>query len=288
MKKSFSVFAGRRLAFGPAPQAGPAKPPRAPRLGPAPRRASPACLRAPRLLLPRAVPSPRHVLTASGDARRVSATRPASSDLAARWRAWRGARPAASRTRSAVTPPALFFLPPEPRAPSSALAALELRRRRAPAPPRHSPIARARNSASPSLRSRSSLLRLPSPGWASPRLATDGHGAAVLGRRGTPPSSPSPPCLAAWSHSPMPREPRALASSPCRGRRWPPASWPSRAVAPARAHRRALCFSQPAGPARQSSRGPKPCCQAAALLLALGPRRPVAAVGQLISSGLAQ
>ena len=88
MKKVFppSRAAASLLACLPKP-AQPASPARAPRLGPAPRRASPACLRAPRLLLPRAVPSPRHVLTASGDARRVSATRPASSDLAARWRA---------------------------------------------------------------------------------------------------------------------------------------------------------------------------------------------------------
>ena len=54
----------------------------------------------------------------------------------------------------------------------------------------------------------------PSTGRASPRLATDGHGAAVLGRRGTPPSYPSPPCLAACPHSPTPREPQALARLP--------------------------------------------------------------------------
>ena len=41
MKKSFSVFAGRRLLSGPAPQAGPAKPPRA-RLASAQPRAAPA------------------------------------------------------------------------------------------------------------------------------------------------------------------------------------------------------------------------------------------------------
>ena len=57
----------------------------------------------------------------------------------------------------------------------------------------------------------------------------------------------------------------------------------------ARARAPASPLFQPASRAGQaeSGHGPRPC-QAAALLLALGPRRPVAAVGQLISSGLAQ
>ena len=54
--------------------------------------------------------------------------------------------------------------PPSPRAPSSALAALELRRRQALTPPHHFPIARAHSRASPSFGSRSRLRRLPSPG----------------------------------------------------------------------------------------------------------------------------
>ena len=63
----------------------------------------------------------------------------------------------------------------------------------------------------------------PSTGRASPRLATDGHGAAVLGRHGSRLPSLLPPSLATLPHSPSPRTSRALASSPCRGRRWPPA-----------------------------------------------------------------
>ena len=100
----------------------------------------------------------------------------------------------------------------------------QLHRRRAPAPPHHSPIPRARNSASPSFKSRSRLRRPPSTGRASPRLATDGHGAAVLGRHGSRLPSPLQPRLATLPHSPSPRTSRALASSPCRGRRWPPAA----------------------------------------------------------------
>ena len=139
----------------------------------------------------------------------------------------------------------------------------QLRRRRAPAPPRHSPIARARNSASPSFKSRSRLRRPPSTGRASPRLATDGHGAAVLGRHGSRLPSLLPPSLATLPHSPSPRTSRALACSPCRGRSWPPASWPSRAAAPARTPARHSASANQAGQA-ESGHGPRPC-QAAAL-----------------------
>ena len=139
--------------------------------------------------------------------------------------------PARSLTHARTSSPS----PPEPRALSSALAAPELRRRQTPAPPRHSPIRRNRSYASPSLRSRSSLLRLPSTGRASPRLAADGHGAAVLGRYGIRLPSPLQPRLATLPSSPSPRTSPALARWRCRGRRRPPAAGraaPSRQRAP--------------------------------------------------------
>ena len=82
----------------------------------------------------------------------------------------------------------------------------------------------ARSSASLSGTWCSRLCRLSSSGSAFSRLATVGHGAAVLGRRGRRPSCSSPPCLATFPPSLASREPHAPASSPCHGRQWPPVS----------------------------------------------------------------
>ena len=93
----FSVLAGRRLASGPPAKAGLAcvpasRAPRAPSASAhlasaqpstAPR---PACLRAPDRAAPRRATRP----TASGDARRVAATRRGRPDAVARWRALEG------------------------------------------------------------------------------------------------------------------------------------------------------------------------------------------------------
>ena len=219
IEKNVSVFAGRRLLSGPAPQAGPAKPPRAPRPGPAQRRAGlPPCA----CLLTRRAARPDRGRARSPRGRPTLATHAARQP-------WPGTAPTrppspAGAARSLLRARTSSPSPPEPRALSSALAAPELRRRQTPAPPRHSPIPRARNSASPSLKSRSSLLRLPSTGRASPRLAADGHGAAVLGRHGIRLPSPLQPRLATLPSSPSPRTSPALARWRCRGRRWPPAA----------------------------------------------------------------
>jgi len=82
----------------------------------------------------------------------------------------------------------------------------------------HAPAAPPRSPA----RGARALCRLSSSGSAFSRLATVGHGAAVLGRRGRRPSCSSPPCLATFPPSPASREPHAPASSPCHGRQWPP------------------------------------------------------------------
>ena len=126
----------------------------------------------------------------------------------------------------------------------------------------------------------SRLCRLSSSASAFSRLATIGHGAAVLGRCGRRPSCSSPPCLATFPSSPASREPHAPASLPCHGRQWPPVSlaeprrrgvtapaWPSprpswaeRPWADARPGRLPLLFARAAqakcgsGPA--DSRGP--------------------------------
>ena len=82
----------------------------------------------------------------------------------------------------------------------------------------------ARSSASLSGTWCSRLCQLSSSGSAFSRLATVGHGAAVLGHRGRHPSSSSPPCLATFPPSPASREPHAPSSLPWHGRQWPPAS----------------------------------------------------------------
>ena len=220
IEKNVSVFAGRRLLSGPAPQAGPAKPPRASRFHRAPAQPSAAlaCLRALLADAPRRASRPWQSLPAawplcSGVARRAAAV------------AWHCAHAPAficrcPRTRS-LAPCTSSPSPPQPRAPSSAVAALELRRRPTQAPPHHSPIPRAPSSASPSSKSCSNLLRLPSTGRTSPRLATGVHGTAMHGRRGAPFSFPLQPRIATLSSSLSPRESPALALWRCRGRRRP-------------------------------------------------------------------
>ena len=217
IEKNVSVFAGRRLLSGPAPQAGPAKPPRAPRPGPAQRRAG---------LPPRACLLTRRAARPDRGRARPPRGRPALATHAARqpWPGTAPTRPPSPAGARALAQSRPHFLSFSSRAPSSALAAPELRRRQTPAPPRHSPIRRNRSYASPSLRSRSSLLRLPSTGRASPRLAADGHGAAVHGRHGIRLPSPLQPRLATLPSSPSPRTSPALARWRCRGRRRPPAA----------------------------------------------------------------
>ena len=163
----------------------PANPPV--RVGP-PR--APACSRHPALRSPRPSPAPfpcsprAHAPTAAEDSRRVVTM--------CRRRPPRGSRGLTSRTRARLQPPqpvrsltpARTAFPllqskkpklrPSPRQ--------QLRRRRAPAPPRHSPIPRARNSASPSFKSRSRLRRLR---------------AQVEPPRASPPTAMAPPCSAA-------------------------------------------------------------------------------------------
>ena len=235
--------------------------PRLARPSPAPR--APACSRHPALRSPRPSPAPFpcwplvHAPTAAETFRRVATM--------CRRRPPRGSHGLSPRPRACLHLPqpvrsltpshAAFFLlqSREPQALHSPRP--QLRRRRALAPPRHSPIPRARNSALPSFKPRSSLRRLPSTGRASPRLATDGHGAAVLGRHGSRLPSLLPPSLATLPHSPSPRTSRALACSPCRGRSWPPASWPSRAAAPSRAPARHPASAGQAEPGR----GLTPC-----------------------------
>ena len=113
----------------------------------------------------------------------------------------------------------------------------------------------ARSSALPSFKSCSRLRRLPSSGRAASSLATDGHGAAVLGRHGSHLPSLLQPRLATLPHSPSSHTSHAPASSPCLGRRWPPASWPSRAAAPARTPARHSASANQAGQA-ESGHGP--------------------------------
>ena len=163
MKKSFSVFAGRRLLSGPAPQAGPAKPPRA-RLASAQPRAAPARPASAR----RAVPccSPRHAMTAAESVRRVA--------TACRRQPPRGSRGLTSRTRARLQPPqpvrsltparAAFLLlqSREPQALPSPRP--RTRRRNSPRLLHLGRKSRARSSASPSFKSRSRLRRLPSSG----------------------------------------------------------------------------------------------------------------------------
>ena len=229
MKKDFSVFAGRRLLSGPAPQAGPAKPPRA-RLASAQPRAAPARPASARRAIPLLLAAPRH------DRGRK---RPPRGDRMSASTAARQPRPDIAHSRPPSTAaagalahsrPHCLPSPPEQKAEAPPLAA--------PAAP---PASSSRTTASfpdssrPQLRLAFLQVALalappPSTGRASPRLATDGHGAAVLGRHGSHISSLLQPRLAALSHSPPSRASRALARSPCRGRRWPPASWPSRAA----------------------------------------------------------
>ena len=259
--------------FWPACRSRPGPRPRQPRASRSsragPPRLGPAQLRA-LAFLPRAAPfpcwSPRHATTAAENFRHVATT--------CRRRPPRGSRGLTPRprarlhllvpVRSLTRAHAAFPLLPsrEPQAPPSPRP--QLRRRRAPAPPRHSPIPRASNSASLSdtwcsrlchrlshgsacskLRRRRPWRHLARPPWNVPFL----------------PFSAMLSCLPAFSIASRTSCARSLALARpimAAGR------WPSRAVAPARAHRRVLCLRQPAGPARQSGRGPKPC-QAAAL-----------------------
>jgi len=162
--------------------------PRLARPSPAPR--APACSRHPALRSPRPSPAPFpcwplvHAPTAAETFRRVATM--------CRRRPPRGSRGLSPRPRArllllepvrSLTPARTAFpllqskkpkLRPSPRQ--------QLRRRRAPAPPRHSPIPRARNSASPSFKSRSRLRRLR---------------AQVEPPRASPPTAMAPPCSAA-------------------------------------------------------------------------------------------
>ena len=130
------------------------RPSPAPRAGPSPaRRAVPLLVAAPRHDRGRKLPPRGDHVPASPAARQprpgTAPTRPPS--------------PAGARALAHSRPHFLSSTPePSARAPPSPRP--QLRRRRAPAPPRHSSIARARNSASPSFDSRSRLRRLPSPG----------------------------------------------------------------------------------------------------------------------------
>ena len=279
--------------FWPACRSRPGPSPRQPRASrfsrAGPHRPGPAQLRA-LAFLPRAAPfpcwSPRHATTAAEKLRRVATTcrrRPprGSRGLTPRPRARLHLLvPARSLTLARVSssplqsrePPAL----PSPRP--------QLRRRFPPPPAPHSPIPSASNSASLSDTWCSRLCRRLSQGsacsklrrrWPWRHLARPPWNVPFL------PFSAMLSCLPAFSIASRTSCARSLALARpimAAGR------WPSRAVAPARAHRRVLCLRQPAGPARQSSRGPKPC-QAAALLLSLGPRRPKTAVGQLFPAG---
>jgi len=264
LKNSISIFLGRRLAFGPAAQA--ARPASAPvTRSPAPASAQLA-RRGP---VHRALPSPP-ARRASRPWQSLPAAWPLCSGVARRAAAvaWHCAHAPAficrcPRTRS-LAPCTSSPSPPQPRAPSSAVAALELRRRPTQAPPHHSPIPRAPSSASPSSKSCSNLLRLPSTGRTSPRLATGVHGTAMHGRRGAPFSFPLQPRIATLSSSLSPRASPALALWRCRGRRRPLAA--GRAAPPRQRAPRHGASPRLAKPARQSGRGPKPC-QAAALLL---------------------
>ena len=213
---------GRRLVSGPRPK--PAWPAAAslPRQRRAPRQPSPA----PRLACLCARPpadAPHRVPTMAGQAHRVAA-------MCHQRR--RTSQPACTRAR-------LLLLKPL-RSLALSRAASPLRQRRArplSSSPRHrtrrpnSPLllhlgqqSCARSSASLSGTWCSRLCRLSSSGSAFSRLATVGHGAAMLGRRGRRPSCSSPPCLATFPPSPASREPHAPASSPCDGRQWPPVS----------------------------------------------------------------
>ena len=256
MKNLVFTFVGLAPRFRPSRTGGPtclraAPCSRSRFAGPGPRRAS----RSPTL----ARPSLRHAATAAEKFRRVATSR--------RRRPPRGSRGLTSRPRArlhllvpvrSLTPARAAFLllqSREPRAPPSPRP--QLRRRRSPAPPRHSPIPRARNSASPSFKPRSSLRRLPCTGRASPRFATDGHGAAVLGRHGSRLPSPLQPRLATLPRSPSPSTARALTGSPCRGRRWPPAA--GRAAPPRQRAPQRGTLPPPARPARPKAavgRGP--------------------------------
>ena len=100
-----------------------------------------------------------------------------------------------------------------------------------------------RSSTSLSSTSCSRLCRLLSSGSDVSHLATVDHGAAVLGRHGRHLPPLLQPCLATFPPSPSSREPHAPANSPCHGRQWPPASWPSRVAATSQ-RRRGLCLSR--------------------------------------------
>ena len=168
--KGFFLLRGLPPRFWPACRSRPSEPSTAPRAspwpGPAPCRASPACLRA-------LAPSPARravrratLPTASGDARRVAAlcwrrTPRGSHGLRPLPRARLHLLPS---LRTSFRTPALSGVATAAAHARAAELADALRRRRAPAPPRHSPIPRARNSASPSFKSCSSLRRLPSTG----------------------------------------------------------------------------------------------------------------------------
>ena len=169
------------------------------------------------------------------------------------------------------------------RAPQLCLSPRPRTRRRIPPWLLHlSQQARAHSSASLSFKSCSRLRRLPSPGSAASSPATDGHGAAVLGRHGSHLPSLLQPRLATLPHSPSSRTSHAPASSPCLGRRWPPALWPSRAAAPAQAP--AWPLPQPARP---SGRGPRPCWAVFPLPCARAAQAK-SGRGPMKSSGLAQ
>ncbi|XP_066361288.1 uncharacterized protein [Miscanthus floridulus] len=109
---------------------------------------------------------------------------------------------------------------------SSKAASSELRHRCARAPPASNSRTTApfSNSSCPELRLAFlevvlELLRLPSTGRASPRLAADGHGAAVHGRHGIRFLFPLQPRIATLPSSLSPRTSPALARWHCCGRR---------------------------------------------------------------------
>ena len=269
MKKSFSVFAGHRLAFGPAPQAGPAKPPRAPRPGLPPR----AC--------------PRRAARPGRGRARPPRGRPALATHAAR-QPWPGTAPtrppspAGARTLAHSRPHFLSF--------SSRAASPELRPRRARAPPASNSRTTApfSNSSRPQLRLAFLEVALE---LAPPSEHRSGLPASRLRRpwrrRARPPwDSPFLPfstllsCLLAFANASRTSYARLLALP-----------WPEMAAGLVAEPRRrasantgeALCLSQPGRPGRK-----RPWAEALPgrrAPLSLGPRGPEAAMGQLFPTG---
>jgi len=178
IEKNVSVFAGRRLLSGPAPQAGPAKPPRAPRPGPAQRRAG---------LPPRACLLTRRAARPDRGRARPPRGRPALATHAAR-QPWPGTAPtrppspAGARALAQSRPHFLSF--------SSRAASPELRPRRARAPP--APSSRTAASFSNCSRPQPRLAFL----WLTLALAPPSE-PWVSFPRASPPASMAPPYPAA-------------------------------------------------------------------------------------------